>query len=120
MEIWTVRLLPNVGMLYGMLLPMLCRWTDICRHGPWGSLLWWKLGRQLLFVLYSGHAVTRHRCDFGSTFPWIHCSSTSNSDSLPDEVRNQEEVQYPWRWLRGLLDCLVLRLLRPCAGTCYS
>jgi hypothetical protein len=93
-DIRSVRLLQNASMLYGMLLPILYLWTDICRHDPSGSLLRWKLLRRLLFVCSFDSTANRHRHNYSSGD--INLASFWNLCSLPDEVRNQEEVQYSW------------------------
>jgi hypothetical protein len=92
LEIRSVRLLFNARMLLGMLLPMLCLWSDRFCHVRWGNLLRWKLLRQLLFVLLTYHADTVRRCAPRSDFHCIDRASSGNAAPLPDEVRNQKEV----------------------------
>ena len=116
MENWPVRLLFNACMLLGLLLPMLCLWADSRRHDPCRGVLRRKLLRQLLFVLHACRDDTTHRCTHRSKFHRIDHASCGSSDPFTDEVRNQKEAQDPWRRLRRLRDCLVLRLLCPCAG----
>jgi hypothetical protein len=116
-EVWPVRLLFNTRMLFGLLLPMLCLWSDRGCYGPNGSVLRGRLLRKLLFVLPPCLSDTVHRRALGSNFLGIALSSFGNDLPLPYAICNPEKTQDTWRRLRGLHGCLVLFLLCPYPGS---